>query len=85
MSGPESEGLPLIFDSARRAFQIGPSGKSIVGYTIRTPEIWITRFCNRLVHLALKSGSHKSTIVSQISGVLIVYPTLEHGTSILCT
>ena len=41
-----------------------------VGYTMRTPHIWLTRFYNRLAHLHLKSGSHKSKMVSQIYGVL---------------
>ena len=45
-----------------------------VGYTVRTPGTWLTRFCDRL---PLKSGSHKSKIVSQICGVLIVYPTMQ--------
>ena len=40
------------------------------------------RFCERLVHLLLKDGSHKSKILSQISGVVIVYPTIQSKNAI---
>ena len=41
-----------------------------VGYQIWISQIHRTRFCNRLVHLPLKSASHKSKLVRWICEVL---------------
>ena len=51
-------------------------GLSMVGNTTRTPHIWVTCFCDRLVHLPLKSRSHKPKDVSQMCGVHVVFPTM---------